>query len=276
MTLPEPDSDALLLSNGNREALGISVIVFMSIALYNSLELSVLIPLSFKRHRSLYFWSLLSSTVLGVIPATLGPGFQFFDVTPLWLSLVLSNVGFVFMVPNQSVVLYSRLHLVSQNRILLTGVKWLVILGATAVVIPTIILNFGSSYLPHSSPWLHGFEVIERLQLTWFAAQEMFISSVYIWDTMQMIRLTSEGDKQRYKILYELVAVNVAAIIMDISLLILEYLGYYFTQVILKATVYSIKLKLEFAVLGMLVTIVRSRADSTPDTWPDYTVSTFS
>ncbi|KAJ6088647.1 hypothetical protein N7486_009908 [Penicillium sp. IBT 16267x] len=244
-------------------ARGIAVVVFMAIALYNALELSVLIPLSFKRYHSLYFWALLISAVLGVIPATIGPSLQLFNLGPLWLSLTLSNIGFVCMVPNQSVVLYSRLHLVSQNLMVLRMVKWLVIFGGF-VVIPAIITNYGSSYLPHESTWTNGFEIYERIQLTWFVAQEMLISSIYIWETIQLIRLRPEGDKKRCKILYELVAINVAAIILDISLVVLEYLGLYFTQVIFKATVYSIKLKLEFAVLGTLVSMVRSRPDSGP------------
>ncbi|KAJ5525918.1 hypothetical protein N7494_012568 [Penicillium frequentans] len=276
MTVVEQPASPIFRSGSGDVALGIAVVAFMAIALYNALELSVLIPLSFKRYHSLYFWSLLISAVLGVIPATLGPSFQFFNLAPLWLSLTLSNIGFVCMVPNQSVVLYSRLHLVSQNPMVLSMVKWLVITGGF-VVIPAIVLNFGSSYLPHDSSWTKGFDVFERLQLTWFVAQEMSISSIYIWETVQLIRLSPEGDKRRHKILYELVAINVAAIVMDIALVVLEYLGFYFTQVILKATVYSIKLKLEFAVLGMLVSLVHPHADSGPPTWSaDWTSSTFS
>jgi len=276
MTVLEQPTGPIFRSGSGNVALGVAVVVFMAIALYNALELSILIPLSFKRYNTLYFWALLISTVLGVIPAILGPSLQFFSITPLWLSLTISNIGFVFMVPNQSVVLYSRLHLVSQNPMVLSMVKWLVIIGGF-VVIPCIVLNFGSSYLPHNSSWTTGFEIFERLQLTWFAAQEMLISSIYIWETIQLIRISPEGDKRRHKILYELVAINVAAIVMDISLVVLEYLGFYFTQVIFKATVYSIKLKLEFAVLGMLVSIVHSRADSGPPAWDaDWTTSTFS
>lgn len=240
------------------------MIVFMSISLFNALELAVLILLSFRRYRSLYFWALLTSTVLGVIPATLGPAFQFFEITPLWLSLVIANIGFVMMVPNQSVVLYSRLHLVSQSAFWLRVVRWVIIFGVIFVVVPTIILNFGSSYILRSHGWSHGFEVIERLQVTWFSLQETFISAIYIVDTIRMIKLSPREDRKRQKILYELVGVNILTIAMDISLLVLEYLGFYFTQIIFKATVYSIKLKLEFAVLGMLVSSVHPRGSDQP------------
>lgn len=163
------------------------------------------------------------------------------------------------MVPNQSIVLYSRLHLVSQNPKVLSFVRWLIVASLVFIAIPTITLNVGVTYVPHNGSWVSGFEAIERIQVTWFAVQESIIASIYIYDTIRMMRLSPEGDKRRNKILYELLAVNISAIIMDLSLVVLEYLGLYFTQIIFKATVYSIKLKLEFAVLGMLVSIVHSR-----------------
>lgn len=241
------------------DALDVSIVVFMSIALYNALELAVLIPLSFNHYRSLYFWALLTSTALGVIPATIGSAMQFFNLEPLWLTIVLTNVGFIMMIPTQSVVLYSRLHLVSQNRAILCFVRCLIILSLVVIVLPTILLNAGWTYMPQSPAWVQGFTAIERIQITWFVAQESFISIAYILDTVRLIRLIPSDDKWRHKILYRLLAVNVVAIVMDLSLVILEYLDYYFTQVVLKATVYSIKLKLEFSVLGMLVSIVHTR-----------------
>jgi hypothetical protein len=51
----------------------------------------------------------------------------------------------------------------------------------------------------------------------------------------------------------------VIVILMDLVLVVLQYLNYYYTHVIFKATVYSVKLKLEFAVLGMLIAMVHRR-----------------
>lgn len=256
----------LFQSGPGNQVLGVAIVVFMAIALYNAIELAFLIPLSFRRYHSLYFWALLTSAILGIIPGTLGPAFQFFSLSPLWLSLLLSNIGFVMTVPNQSVVLYSRLHLVSQNRIVLRSVRWLIMASLFFIVIPTIVLNLGSSYVLTPS-WNRGFQAMERIQLTWFSAQETLISTIYIIYTIRMIRLSPDDDKRRHKILYELLAVNVAAILMDTSLVVLEYLGYYFTQVILKAMVYSIKLKLEFAVLGLLVSLVHHNASQGGLAW---------
>ncbi|CAG8039222.1 unnamed protein product [Penicillium salamii] len=163
------------------------------------------------------------------------------------------------MVPTQSVVLYSRLHLISQNFRLLAIIKWVIIVDSIILLIPTITMNFGSEYFPRS-PWVHGFSIVERAQITWFSVQEILISSVYIWETVRLIKISPEEDKKRHKILWELIGINIVAIVMDLTLLILEFLGYYFTQIILKVLVYSIKLKMEFVVLGMLLTIVRSHS----------------
>jgi hypothetical protein len=86
-------------SNSN---VAIGAVVFISIALYNSLELVVLILLGFKRYRGLYFWSLFLSTILGIVPTSIGTSFEFFDLASLWPSLTVSNLGFCFM------VLYAR------------------------------------------------------------------------------------------------------------------------------------------------------------------------
>jgi hypothetical protein len=91
----------------------------MAVALYNVLELAILIPLSFRRYRSLYFWPLLTSTVFGVAPLSTAGGLQFFSLQPLSASVVVENVAWILMVPNQSIVLYSRIHLVWQNTTIL-------------------------------------------------------------------------------------------------------------------------------------------------------------
>ncbi|KAJ5112523.1 hypothetical protein N7532_000568 [Penicillium argentinense] len=254
-------------------ALDISIIVFMSIALYNALELAILIPLSFRRYSSLYFWSLLTSAILGVIPSAISGVLQYFNLQPLWLTLVMQNAAWILMVPNQSVVLYSRLHLVSQSTAILGFVRGLIILSLIAIVVPTIVLNVGWSYMPQTPAWVNGYAAIERIQVTWFTAQECFISGVYIWETIRMLRIIPSGDKRRHKILYELLAVNIVVIIMDLALTILQYLNYYFSQVILKATVYSVKLKLEFAVLGMLVSFVHSRGSEVSFWGVDHSMS---
>jgi predicted nucleic acid-binding protein len=151
--------------------------------------------------------------------------------------------------------------------------KWLIIVDTAILVIPTVTLNFTAEYFSDSSAWVRAFDVFEKIQLTWFSAQEFLISGIYIYETIRIIRISPQEDTKRHKILYQLLAINIVAICMDIALLVLEYLGLYFTQIIFKGLVYSIKLKMEFAVLGTLISLVHS--GSSHGELPSSDMSTF-
>ncbi|KAL4890377.1 hypothetical protein BDV59DRAFT_209811 [Aspergillus ambiguus] len=229
-------------------------IVFISLALYSATELVLIILWSFRRHRSVYFWSILLSATLGVIPCSVGALLDIYHAGPKWLMLTFQIVGFYFMVPGQSLVLYSRLHIVFWNVRLRKALGFSALIGTILLVIPVTVLFYGSAYF--RGTWSHGYDYIERVQLIYFSVQEGLISAIFVAVTIKLIRLNPVQDKRRVRILYELVVINVIAVLLDIALLLLEFLGFYYLQVITKAMVYSIKLKLECAVLGRLTLAV--------------------
>ncbi|KAE8353446.1 hypothetical protein BDV28DRAFT_133200 [Aspergillus coremiiformis] len=241
------------------------MVVFSSIALYNAIELIILIFLVFNHYAGLYFWTMLLSNVLGVIPHAVGYLLEFFAKGPLWLAVTLSTIGFYFMVPGQSIVLYSRLHLVVQNRKVLCRVRYMILFNTIVLLIPTTVLTYCTIYV-RTEPIIRGYNVIERMQLAWFCAQEILISLIYIWETINLLRLRPEKDPGRTKIMYELIAINVVIVLLDVALLVLEYVGFYALQTTLKAAVYSVKLKLEFAVLRKLVSLVHARPSDSSST----------
>ncbi|KAJ6111366.1 hypothetical protein N7523_007427 [Penicillium sp. IBT 18751x] len=256
--------------HGNSLTVRILMIVFSSIALYNAIELFILLFLTFQHYRGLYFWALLLSVVLGVIPHTIGYILEFFALAPLWLSLTISTIGFYVMVPGQSVVLYSRLHLVVQNPRILRFVLWLIIVDAFILLIPTTVLTFSTAYV-QTLPFIRGYNVMERLQLAWFCVQEFVISGIYISETVKLLKLMPDKDQRRSRIMYELLAINFVIILLDVALLVVEYCGFYSLQTTLKPMVYSIKLKLEFGVLGKLVSLVQtSRSQPTSTEHEEY------
>ncbi|KAJ5835325.1 hypothetical protein N7447_001351 [Penicillium robsamsonii] len=262
--------DALRGGHDYNVAVRTLMIVFTSIALYNALELFILLFLTFTHYHGLYFWTLLLSVVLGVIPHAIGYLLGFFALAPLWLSLTISTIGFYVMVPGQSVVLYSRLHLVVQSNKLLRFVLWLIIIDAILLLIPTTVLTFYNAYAT-TPPVDRGYNVMERLQLAWFCAQEIVISGIYITETVKLLRMMPDKDRRRCRIMYELLAINFVIILLDVGLLVVEYIGYFNLQTTLKAMVYSIKLKLEFGVLGKLVNIVQnSRSQPTSSDHEEY------
>lgn len=93
----------------------VRIAAFAAAAWYNSIELVIPRFVSFKRRRGCYFWSLLVSSI-GVILNCPGYFLLFFPtwITP-YICATLIILGWYAMVTGQSVVLWSRLHLVLQN-----------------------------------------------------------------------------------------------------------------------------------------------------------------
>lgn len=269
-TLNDPPEGLLHGYRGDNIAIKSCMIVFSAIAWYNALELIILIFLTFHRYHGLYFWAMLLSAVVGVIPHAIGFLLEFFTIGPIGLAVTVATIGWYFMVPGQSFVLYSRLHLVEQSTTVLRRVFWLIIFSAIVMLIPTTILTYSTVYL-RSPASIKGYNVMERMQLAWFCAQEILIASIYIFQTINLLRLHPEKEPNRHKIMYELIAINLIMILLDIALLVLEYIGLYSLQTTLKAAVYSVKLKLEFGVLGKLVSLVHTgHSDRTTSDYEEY------
>ncbi|KNG80947.1 hypothetical protein ANOM_011104 [Aspergillus nomiae NRRL 13137] len=225
---------------------------FLAIALYNAVELLILILGNFHHHHGIYFWSLLLSTAVGVVPFSIGAIIDLYNLSPLWVILVMIDLGWIFMVGGQSVVLYSRLHLVSRNDRVLRYLRYIIIIDTLILATPMSVIYFTTAYAK-PRVWARAFYIMEVIQVIWFSVQECVISAFWIVETARLIRLRPGHDRRRKRTMYEILAINLAAILMDIALLVLQFSGYYYVQVPVKATVYSIKLKLEFAVLGKLV-----------------------
>ncbi|MCO6728836.1 hypothetical protein KQH20_30595, partial [Streptomyces sp. CHA16] len=72
--------------------------------------------------------------------------------------------------------------------------------------------------------------------------------------------LRPEGRPQG--ILNQLLIINILILVLDISVVVIEYVGYYAVQVLFKPVAYSVKLKLEYAILGKLIAVARGGTDS--------------
>lgn len=237
---------------GNSVGVRITIATFVGIAWYNVIELIVLIFLTFKRYQGPYFWSLLISSV-GILPYSAGYLIKFFDlISATWVSVTLLTVGWWTMVTGQSFVLYSRLHLILEDMRVLRLVKGMIIMNIFLLHVPTTVLtcaaNFSGTYAS-----VVGYDVMEKIQLTGFCIQEVIISSLYMVETNRMLQ--DNPDHGSRKTIMQLLAVNGTCILMDIALMIIQFMSFYIYQTTLKATLYSIKLKLEMAVLGKLVDI---------------------
>ncbi|KAH7115114.1 hypothetical protein B0J11DRAFT_496008 [Dendryphion nanum] len=240
------------------------IVSFLTIAWYNVVELTVLIHTFFKRHSGFYYYSLLVST-LGIFLHGLGNFFKFYKIINAHtLTTVISYSGWVMMVTGQSIVLYSRLHLVVQA----PWKRWIlvmIIVNAVVLHVTTGVLTFLTNLSKDPKPWKGPYSVVERVQITLFFIQELILSGIYIWKTTVMLRSegplfnrkeNARGDRGR-KVLAHTVLINLFIIALDIVLIALEFSGLYDIQTTFKTGVYSVKLKLEFTILNQLMNLVK-------------------
>ncbi|KIW04595.1 uncharacterized protein PV09_04343 [Verruconis gallopava] len=266
---------------------------FAGIALFNMIELFVYIAFRFKSWKGLYFWSLTVST-FGILPYTIGLLFKFFGVIqgyPLvMLAISMIDIGWQMMVTGQSVVLYSRLHLICRRRKVQRAVLWMIIANWFISNVPTTVFVFGASS-PNPDPYNVPYGVWERLQLCLYFVQEVTISCIYGYEVVKMIKpdffnnqttnssgstSTSQASfeqkmrtKSSQRILRHLLWINIVIIALDVTLLIVEFIGHYEIQVLYKGFVYSVKLKMEFRILNQLTDIAQVRLRSSQQCFGD-------
>ncbi|KAL8766837.1 MAG: hypothetical protein Q9209_006495 [Squamulea sp. 1 TL-2023] len=238
-----------------------AMVAFTAVAWYNVMELNIQVFLTFKRHRGLYFWSLLISSY-GCVLHALGFLLKFFGLTGeeyVYVSVTIITIGWYAMVTGQAVVLYSRLHLVVREQKVLRGILTMIIVDAICFHIPTTVLTYGANSKNYNKYLMH-FNVMERIQMTAFCIQEFIISGVYVYSTIKLLRPVYHGRTR--KVMMQLIWINSIIIAMDVVLLGMEYSYYYEIEATMKAMIYSIKLKLEFAVLNQLMTLANSSVSS--------------
>lgn len=98
--------------------------------------------------------------------------------------------------------------------------------------------------------------------MTAFCIQEFIISGIYVRETLKVLKATFDGERRPRRIMWQLIWVNVFIIIIDLALLGIEYANLYTLETTFKGMVYSIKLRLEFAVLSQLVSISTAKRDA--------------
>jgi hypothetical protein len=157
-------------------------------------------------------------------------------------------------------VLYSRLHIVLRSPSQLRLVLGMIVTNAIILHIPISILVYGAnSHNPE--PFITPYSVYEKVQVTLFFLQECIISGLYIKATLELMRVRRRGamggasktGSDTRKLMAHLILVNVIVVLLDITILGLEYANLYDLQTSYKGVVYSVKLKLEFSILNRLV-----------------------
>ncbi|PLN84728.1 hypothetical protein BDW42DRAFT_191338 [Aspergillus taichungensis] len=242
------------------------VTAFVSISLYNVLELTFLLLITFKHRSGLYFWSFFVST-WGTALYAIGFLLRDFNMSSnlSYLFMTLIVIGWVAMVTGQSLVLFSRLHLLVRHRLVLRCVLAMIIVDAIILQIPTIVFFYGTNS-PKFPQFATVYAIYERIQVTLFFVQETIISGIYIYATWKM--MYSEGSFNEVhgeigrRMLQHLVYVNIIVILLGIAVVVLAFVGRYASQTAARGFIYSVKLKVEFDILTRLVGLARRASDA--------------
>jgi hypothetical protein len=109
---------------------------------------------------------------------------------------------------------------------------------------------------------------MEKIQVTGFFLQETIISGLYIFETRRLLKPAQTFQKDQIRrVMSHLIYINIFIIILDIIVLVTEYAGLFDIQVTFKGAVYSVKLRMEFAVLNELMRVASGGARSKSVEW---------
>ncbi|KAI0836174.1 hypothetical protein F5Y06DRAFT_111160 [Hypoxylon sp. FL0890] len=235
---------------------------FFAIACYNTIEILFLMFTTFRRKNTLYFWSMLVACA-GILIQEISASLRVLQLAPNLPMAVITSLGWWMMTTGQSVVLYSRLHLViSYPRKL----RWVLVMIATTFFtcqLPTTITFIGMNATPKNHPGIFtpAFNVFKMMQLAAFTLQESTISSLYLYAfnaTSKPIRIVREAKVRN--LLLQMLGLFIVVVTLDVTLMVTEYIGHFQIQTTLKAAVYSIKLKVELFVLNNLANLVQTQS----------------
>ncbi|KAL4809362.1 hypothetical protein BDV18DRAFT_157117 [Aspergillus unguis] len=242
-------------------------IVLLLIAGYNLLELLIWIFTTFKRHRGLYFVSMLASTI-SMVAWTIATLFRSLTLTPACMTAAtyLAVFSYTTFLTAHIAVLYSRLHLVlPHNRHILQSVLAMIIITSVIFIPPEIVLSLVSgNYPPATHKGLDQAHKVFDIGLQVVAVvRELIICGIYIVQALRHLHPIAQmkGKTGKHVLLY-LILIQVLVFILDISMFVEVFVEMGVWVAGYCTLVYTLKLKMEFGVLNALVRLVGSGGGS--------------
>jgi hypothetical protein len=266
----------------NDLAVAMTMAAFVGAAWYICVELNVRLWFSYLRKRGLYFWAVFVGTQ-GVLTQPLLIVWEplhallsqatgacanhcveqiladFGQIKNPYVAFIFIYISWWMLVVPQSVVLYSRLHLISSNTKHNRYVLYMIIFTTIFISLPT--MGLGTAAQASRIPHLVSANLIwDRVQVTIFFLQETVISIMYIVETRRVLlnrALLGQNDGTIRQVMRHLIYTNMLVVFLDCSLLGMSYSPYFYVQAAFKPCVYGVKLRIEFSILNRLVTILQ-------------------
>lgn len=248
------------------EILDLLVVSLLAISAYNILELLWWIFDFFKRWSGLYFWSTLAGALsMGAFTAvTIHSTFR--DDSPMVDGICLALL-YPCVQTAAALVLYSRLHLITQGRIL-TFTRWLIIVSCIGLYIPYIVMMSGIST---GDKRFYRSQQVKVTAITCSLIRELFICGIYIYESLQQIKaiVVIKGRTGR-RVMIHLILANAAVVGIDVILLVLLHgkkkrdveMKYHEMTLPYTCVSQTLKLKIEFGILNKLLELLGTPMNS--------------
>ena len=176
---------------------------------------------------------------------------------PFWpLTTLFLLVGWSLYGPAQLMVLYSRLHLVNQDRNLQRWSLIMIIVVSFVIIIPSWALDWPAfdPYNQHLSSLFSPREaILDRCTQITYTVAECVISGVYVWSLAKLLKVKSSV--RQHRVMTDLIYVNIIAVCLDILTVVLVFLNQLGISHPVQAFSYILKLKLEFLALNQLMAV---------------------
>lgn len=234
----------------------IAASMFVGITLFLALETAFKIIRLFRKHRGLYFWSMILGTsgcvadCVGIILKYLRPQP---NIWPFYTLCLLS--GWTAYALAQLLVLYSRLHLVNQSPRVQRFVFIVIVSTIFTCTIPTWVVVWPAydTNPKISSLWSPRDAIVERYTQIYYIIVEAIVSGVYIWSLLGLLYMKSSVRQRR--VMIDLIYANIIILAFDLLTVILVYLNQLGLSHPIQSFSYIFKLRLEFFVLNQLMSV---------------------
>ncbi|KAL2847043.1 hypothetical protein BJX68DRAFT_268344 [Aspergillus pseudodeflectus] len=226
-------------------------VILLSIASYNVVEVLVWILSTFRHFHGLYFYSVLITDIslMGFI------GLSFLMLYTGGSAVCTANS------PNPH--LYTRLHLVCPHNPRVVRAVRILIIVTSIIMLPLLVIS--GIYASVTPSWVARYGIITRGVTAISTAREMVVCAIYCGLAFRELRaIAAHEGRAGEKVMQQLIAVQLAINLMDIALIALTFGSPTTIQLGYTSLVYAIKLKMEFAILNTLKTLLSSPTECLP------------
>ncbi|RAK96026.1 uncharacterized protein BO80DRAFT_315202, partial [Aspergillus ibericus CBS 121593] len=234
------------------------VVAFVSISAFSSMGLVYLIFDFFKRRRGLYFWSLLIASVGTIIACAFCLLFIFGNADTLLPSSIGVVLSYTTISVSNSLVLYSRVHLVTGGR----KPRWILymIIGSVLLLqFPHVITVPAAAAVHGRGNWTQAVMILEKISVVGYCLREMIILGFYAWATIRNLRpLIFLRGRQGRKLIIALIFAGGVSFALDTANMVVDFTVASAVVAAFVPFIISTKLLVEFAALNKLIRLVHS------------------